>query len=118
MSVSLKPRASLGSKAGFFWSVPNMHESDDPCGKEAGDKRLQVSDSLSETNPTAPNRAQDTGSICALIAPRGWAGVELEVISAVGHRDCPVGVDDVGPVVSQTLNGRVGTTRPPRDAGR
>ena len=95
-----------------------MHESDDPCGKEAGDKRLQVSDSLSETNPTAPNRAQDTGSICDLIAPRGWAGVELEVISAVDHGDCALGVDDVGPMVSQTLDGRVGPTLPPGDSGR
>jgi hypothetical protein len=57
--MSLKPRASLGSKSGFFWSVPNMHESDDPRGKEAGDKRLLVSDSLSETDPIPPNRAHD-----------------------------------------------------------
>ena len=36
-----------------------MHESDDPRGKEAGDKRLLVSDSLSETDPIPPNRAHD-----------------------------------------------------------
>jgi hypothetical protein len=57
--MSLKPSAGLGSKSGFFWSVPNMHESDDPRGKEAGDKRLLVSDSLSETDPIPPNRAHD-----------------------------------------------------------
>jgi hypothetical protein len=108
--MSLKPSTGLGSKSGFFWSVPNMHESDDPRGKEAGDERLQVSDSLSETDPIPPNRAQDTGSICALIPPGGWAGVELEVISAVGHGDCALGVDDLGPVISQTFDGRVGAT--------
>jgi hypothetical protein len=72
-----------------------MHESDDPRGKEAGDKRLLVSDSLSETDPIAPNRAQDTGTICALISPGGRSGVELQVISAVGHGDCSIGVDDL-----------------------
>jgi len=110
MGMSLEPGAGLGSKSGLFWRVPNMHESDDPRGKEAGDERLQVSDSLSETDPIPPNRAQDTGSICALIPPGGWAGVELEVISAVGHGDCTLGVDDLGPVISQTFDGRVGTT--------
>ena len=30
-----------------------------------------------------------------LIPPRGWAGVELQVISAVGHGDCSIGVDDL-----------------------
>jgi len=59
MGMRLKPSAGLGSKSGFFWSVPNMHESDDPRGKEAGDERLLVSDSLSETDPTSPNRAHD-----------------------------------------------------------
>ena len=110
MGMSLEPGAGLGSKSGLFWRVPNMHESDDPRGKEAGDERLQVSDSLSETDPIPPNCAQDTGSICALIPPGGWAGVELEVISAVGHGDCSVGVNDLGPVISQTLDGRVWTT--------
>jgi hypothetical protein len=57
--MSLKPSAGLGSKSGFFWSVPNMHESDDPRGKEAGGRRLLVSDSLSETDPITPNRAHD-----------------------------------------------------------
>ena len=87
-----------------------MHESDDPRGKEAGDKRLLVSDSLSETDPIPPNRAQDTCSICALIPPGGWAGVELQVISAKAHGDCALGVDDLGPVISQTLNGCVWST--------
>ena len=108
--MSFEPCPSFDPKGGFFWSVPNMHESDDPRGKEAGDERLLVSDSLSETDPIPPNRAQDTGSICALIPPGGWAGVELEVISAVGHGDCPIGVDDLGPVISQTFDGRVGAT--------
>jgi hypothetical protein len=59
MGMSLEPGAGLGSKSGLFWRVPNMHESDDPRGKKAGDERLQVSDSLSETDPIPPNRAQD-----------------------------------------------------------
>ena len=87
-----------------------MHESDDPRGKEAGDKRLLVSDSLSETDPIPPNRAQDTGTIRALIPPGGWAGVELQVISAADHGDCSIGVNDLGPVISQALNGCVWST--------
>ena len=57
--MRLQPSVGLGSKSGFFWRVPNMHESDDPRGKEAGGERLLVSDSLSETDPIAPNRAHD-----------------------------------------------------------
>jgi hypothetical protein len=59
MGMGLKPSAGFGSKSGFFWSVPNMHESDDPRGKVAVDERLLVSDSLSETDPIPPNRAHD-----------------------------------------------------------
>ena len=57
--MRLQPSVGLGSKSGFFWRVPNMHESDDPRGKKAGDERLLVSDSLSETDPIATNRAHD-----------------------------------------------------------
>jgi len=64
VGVSVEPSAGLGSKSGFFWRVPNMHESDVPRGKEAGDERLLVSDSLSETDPTSPNRAHDRQVTC------------------------------------------------------
>jgi len=59
VGMRLEPSVGLGSKSGFFWRVPNMHESDDPRGKEAGDERLLVSDSLSETDPIPPNCAHD-----------------------------------------------------------
>ncbi len=77
-----------------------MHESDDPRGKVADDKRLLVSDSLSETDPIPPNRAHDQEVTVdalywgLLIPPRGWAGIELQVIAAVGHGDCPLRVND------------------------
>ena len=105
--MRLEPSVGLGSKSGFFWRVPNMHESDDPRGKEAGGERLLVSDSLSETDPIPPNRAQDTGSIRALIPPGGWAGVEPQVVAAVGHGNCPFGVVDFRPVIAKPLKGCV-----------
>jgi len=116
MGMSLEPGAGLGSKSGLFWRVPNMHESDDPRGKEAGDERLQVSDSLSETDPIPPNCAQDTGSICALIPPGGWTGVKPQVVAAVGHGDRPGWVDDLGPVVAESFDSRVRSARPARYA--
>ena len=94
-----------------------MHESDDPRGKEAGDERLLVSDSLSETHPIAPNRAQLLVTNGALVPPGGGSGVELQVVTAVGHGNCSICVNDLGPMVSERFEGGVGSSRPARNPG-